>query len=225
VQSIQSCCEFLKFAYKNRATLMQTVILHLGYLLNSIGEFNMRFKLGLLLMILASILAACGGGGDTESTDTPSEGGGDSVELSETFTGDTTASGTLTFNYPSGWTQAGTADALSLTNTDAGAAISVSVTPGAAATAMGSTPTEILASFASNTAAAAGITYSEPEEVTFGSNSGAIVSATGSGTDYIIAIVDVSDSYVFLSYTAPEGEMESNRATLEAIASSISLGS
>jgi hypothetical protein len=127
-------------------------------------------------------------------------------------------------NYPSGWTQAGTADALSLSNTDAGTVLSVSVMPAATASTMGSSPSEILASYAS-TASAAGLTYSEPEEATFGSNSGAVVSATGNGTDSIIAIVDVNGSYVLLTLAAPEGEMDANRALLEAIAASVALES
>ena len=178
----------------------------------------MRYKLLAFLMIVAAVLAACGGTTNTPTAEPQGDGGG--VDLSESFSGATAASGTLSLNYPAGYTQAGTADALVLTNADASTGISVAVMPAAAATALGSTPAEILTSFASNTP---GVTFGEAEEVTFGSNSGALVSATTSGAETLIAIVDVSDSYVFVTFTGPEGA--DNRATLEAVASSVALGS
>ena len=194
----------------------------------------MRFKLLVFLLIVAAVLAACGGAtttptaepqtGDTTeeagdaTTTEEAEGGGDTTELSESFSGATAASGTLAFNYPAGYTQTGTADALVLTNADAGTGISVAVMPAVAASAMGATPAEIVTSFAANTP---GVEFSEAEEVTFGSNSGALVTATTSGAETTIAVVEVGDNYVFLTFTGPESA--DNRATLEAVASSVTL--
>lgn len=188
----------------------------------------MRFKLLVFLMIVAAVLAACGnasttptaepqGGGDT-ATEEAGGDGGTTADLSESFSGATAASGTLSLNYPAGYTQTGTADALVLTNADASTGISVAVMPSAAASAMGTTPAEIVAAFGANTP---GVTFSEAEEVTFGSNSGALITATTSGAETIIAVVNVNDSYVFLTFTGPESA--DNRATLEAVASSVTL--
>jgi hypothetical protein len=184
----------------------------------------MRYKLVVFFMMLAVFLTACGAAAETTpEAQTGETGDGGSTELTETFSGDTAASGTLTVMYPSGWTTAGTADALVVTSTEAGAGVSVSVLPAIAASAMGSTPAEILESFASTAASAGGVTYGEPEEKSFGSNERAIVSANANSIDTMIAIVSVGDSYVFLTHTAPEGSMEANQALLEAIAASVTL--
>ena len=194
----------------------------------------MRYKLGLLLLLLAILVAACGG--DAESTETPLPVGdgdatqtapqieGDDSQLTESYSDVTTTSGILTFNYPQGWTRTGTADELTLSNGNTGETIAITVMTEEATTAMGNSPTAILASFASNTTGETGLTFDEPEDVNFGANSGAMVSTTDDGIGHILAIVQVNEDYVFLSYTGPEDRMEANRELLEAIGSSITLG-
>lgn len=191
-------------------------------------------KLLVLLMIVASLLAACTGGAATpteEAGAATEEAGGDTggdtggaVELSESFSDDTATSGTLALNYPSGWTQAGTADALILTSGDPGVGIAVAVMPSAAAAAMGTSPADIVSAFSSQ-AAVPGVTYSEPEAVTAGENEGAVVTATTAGASTAIMVVSVGDGYVFLTLTAPEADFEANRPVLDAIAASVTLGS
>ena len=53
-----------------------------------------------LLVVLAMVLAACGGDGDDNGGD---DGGSDEVNLSQTVTASMEGAGEYTLHYPEGW--------------------------------------------------------------------------------------------------------------------------
>ena len=180
-------------------------------------------KLLVLLMILATLLTGCGGGTTTTTEEAGGDTGGDTgsaVELSESFSGETGSVGTLTLNYPSGWTQSGTANALILESGEEGLWMEVGVQPFTGS----QTPVELIAPIAADGATDGG-TASEVESVTVGEHEGAVVTTTRVGSSTVIMIIKFSDAFVLLTLTTPDAQLEANRPILDAVAASLTLGS
>lgn len=143
--------------------------------------------------------------------------------------------GTLTANYPEGWFAQSAGGAIiladseeALASQDAGPGenqvlTSISFLSTDMVSAMASdgelTPLAVLQVFSSE--AGDEVTMGEPEELTIGGNSAALVTASDDSADTVVIIVEVEGGYVLVAGGTGTGEMANTRATFEAIAGSV----
>jgi hypothetical protein len=202
-------------------------------------KFTSLWKL-LLVVLLTFGLAACGGNDDTDSASEDTNSTQSQTIDSVDFLG-----GTLSVIYPAGWAAQGSqwaillansAEALELANTpyslaDGQAAGTVTFL-GSGAGLLGLEPSattvDALANFSARLLSGeAGIQaeLGTPEAFTANGKGGAI--ATGSSEDNAItfslavAIIEESDGYALIVFSAPEGEIDQYKDTIKAIAGSV----
>jgi hypothetical protein len=194
-----------------------------------------RNSLFLILSVMITVvLAAC-----TSSADTPNATPA-SVELTQTFTGQNAASGTITVRYPAGWFQSGTVDGgLTFTNVEnlvvldgqtnpSGEIITnVLIIPAASAVAF-TTTGEVSASAILNNFAALFATGDNPAElseaqpITLNGKTGIVTTGDSPlGTLAIIVLELGNGNYALVFGTTALGEQANLRSALDAIAGSI----
>ena len=187
-----------------------------------------------LILSLSFVLAACGGGGaatpasnptdaadsgDTEATEDAGDDTGDtggSADLPETASADVPTGGTLTVNYPSGWTSTAVAGSITLNSSDMTEVVNVSYYPAATGADAAAVMNSLSAGFAATG------TASEVTEMELGGKAASsmtvTVSAAGTEATTTYYIVTLEDGYALVSGNA-------DAATMEAIAGSASFSS
>lgn len=186
-----------------------------------------------LLIVLSIVLVACGG--DAENGDNNDENG-DTVALTQNVsTEEPSTGGTLSVDYPEGWFSQAAGGAIILADSEEALASqedgaeegqvlsSISFLPTDMVSSIAGdgelTPLTVLEAFSGE--AGDEVTMGEPEEITLGGNSAALVTASDDTADTMVIIVEVEGGYVLVAGTTTLGEMASARPTIEAIAGSV----
>lgn len=187
-----------------------------------------RMLLLLLTMLALTVtLAACGGGGE-ESADGGEVGG--LLELAETYNAD---DGSITINYPSGWTVDGGLGILSAYNSDDPTVMTADEVPeGIVAAIIQTGPAENLglaagASVTDLAAAIPGIPEgTSASEITVGDFSAAEADIEVEGQTGYVLVAELADNqYAVVLVTADTRDtLNANKETLKAMIGSLSLG-
>lgn len=183
----------------------------------------------LVVAVLAMlVLAACGGGGAS-----------DTASLDQSYSGSN-----ITFNYPGGWVveeqgDSGTvlvASGQATMDIMSGAVegepapgelgMSLMVMPTADVVALFDPPTAMAVlegMFVDTISRSEGVEVSDPEEVTLGGKTVARVTATGTESDTVVYVVEVSEDALVVVYAATlPGEIGNYSGTVERIIESLS---
>jgi hypothetical protein len=205
----------------------------------------MQFKriLGLVLVLsLSFVLTACGGGAATPApeattasdTDSDTDADADSTaeadtdadadagDLGETATATDATGGTITVNYPSGWTaqEMTGAGTIVLTGSEAGQAVTVTFLNSTMATALGDSPSAILSTQSDALVGAmTGATVGDVTETTVDGNPAASRTVSMAGVDTVYYVVSTEGGYAFVYGVGVDA------ATVEAIAASVAYSS
>lgn len=194
------------------------------------GEIMQNRILVTLAVVLSVILAACGGDADS--------GGGDSaaIDLSQTATTEEPISGgTLSANYPEGWFSEAAGGAILLADSEAALASQADgAEEGQVLTSISFLSNDMVSALAGDgeltaltvldaMSGQAGdeVEMGEPEAITVGGNSAALVNATDDTSDTMVIMVETEGGFVLVATTTALGEMASARPTIEAIAGSV----
>ncbi len=198
-------------------------------------------KRNLLLVfsaILSLLLVACGATAGNDG-----DGDAQAVSLPQNLSYEDSSGGTISVDYPEGWVSDTINDSINLASSEelleqassGGAPNPASgevlttvfiVSPDMAAFFIGdSEESSVLAlanAFASDSSSEEE-TIGEAEEITINGNSAAIVTGNTEGVDIVLTVVDLGEgSYAMTLGGTAEGEGDSIRATVEAIAASLS---
>jgi hypothetical protein len=187
-----------------------------------------------LFIMMAVVVAACTSTGGT-SNPTPS-----ALELTQTFTGQNAAGGTITVRYPEGWFQSGTVDgSLTFTNVEnlmvidgqtnpSGEIITnVLLIPAASAVAFTATGEVSASAILDNFATLFGAgdnpaELSEAQPITLNGKTGVVTTGDSPlGTLAIIVLELGNGNYALVFGTTALGEQANLRSALDAIAGSI----
>ncbi|MDX1994671.1 MAG: hypothetical protein SF029_19970 [bacterium] len=206
------------------------------------------FGLLALALMLAGVLAACGGGGDSGSSSESGTGGGDSsaANLGQTIESEAPDGTTITISYPDGWFAQESSGSITLSNDetlvtsgatgqftgdqiagqvlylgDAAAGLAAASLP------VDATPLDVLSALSANFAGAGGIQVelNEPESFTANGKEAAIMTGDGTSEEgsgsLALVLVEEGDGYVLLTFAAAQGQLAQYDDEIRAIAGTV----